>query len=413
MACISRQRQVYICLVLLCISVFIYVSAWALMYRSMRKKDTLRRVTVHNGVVNGPANVVSHLSGGLSSHRVEKGDTSNPRTTKKSHLNKWSTITPSSTAATTSPKTNSTTTSFPPTFVRGKDITPLISEFFQLKANETKDDFVNLHRYKFSLDSKRCRSGSTFLVIIVHSAPGNTQKRNLIRETFGSTGSYKNRNITVVFMIAAVKQQRAQDSLQYESQRYGDIVQGNFPDTYEDLVRKHIMAMHWFKYRCKAKYILKLDDDTFVNPYRIIDHILKAEPQGLTIECKLVQGEGPVRNKSSKWHTPESEYPFSVLPPYCLGFAYLTTPESWVAMYKVSETNRRMSMDDLYVSIVLAMKAGVQRTDFSNILVECPRNKTFYYTELNRKAIVIDQRGLCGSIPFRHWRQIQHDNERF
>ncbi|XP_046579464.1 beta-1,3-galactosyltransferase 5-like [Haliotis rubra] len=379
------------------------------MHPSIRKRDTL--CGVNHASVNGGGKVVTHLWGDLSSHEVEKGDITNPGTTRKNLLYKWRTIMTSSTAAATTPQTKSTTASFPPTFERGKDITPLISEFFQLKANETKDDFVNLHRYNFSLDSKRCRYGSTFLAIIVHSAPGNTQKRNLIRETFGSIGSYRNRNVTVVFMLAAVKQQRAQDSLQYESRRYDDIVQGNFPDSYKNLARKHIMAMHWFKYSCKAKYILKLDDDTFVNPYRIIDHILKTEPQGLTIECKVTQYPGVNRKKWSKWYTPESEYPFSVMPSFCLGFAYLTTPESWDAMYKVSETNRRMSMDDLYVSVVLAMKAGVQRTDFSNILVQCPRNKTFDYTEINQKAIVIDRGAHCGSIPFRHWRQIQYDNE--
>ncbi|XP_067660554.1 beta-1,3-galactosyltransferase 1-like [Haliotis asinina] len=410
MTCTSQQRHVFTIALLLCVCLYIYISAWAIKYPSTWKRDTVCRVTVNHGVVNDGGNAV-HPSGDISSRGVEKDDILNTRTAGKKLKDKWSTIITSSTGATTSPKTKTRMTSFPPTLVRGKDITPLISEFFQLKTNETKDDFVNLHKYRFSIDSKRCRSGSTFLAIIVHSAPGNTQKRNLIRETFGSTGSYKNRNTTVVFMVAAVKQQRAQDSLQYESQRYGDVVQGNFPDSYKNLVRKHIMAMHWFKYRCKAKYILKLDDDTFVNPYRIIDHILKAEPQGLTIECKLVQGEGPIRNKRSKWHTPESEYPFSVLPPFCIGFAYLTTPESWAAMYKVSETNRPMSMDDLYVSVVLAMKAGVQRRDFSNILVHCPRNKTLDYTELNKKAIVIDRGAYCGSIPFKHWRQIQYDNE--
>ncbi|XP_046564500.1 beta-1,3-galactosyltransferase 1-like [Haliotis rubra] len=411
MTCTCQQRNFNTIALLLCICLYICISAWTIMYLSTWKRDTLCRVTVNHGVVNGPENVGTHLSGDLSSHEVEEGDISNPRTTTRSLLDKWRIIMSSSTAAATSPQTKTKMATFPPTLVRGKDITPLISKFFQLKAGETKDDFVNRHWYKFSLDSKRCRSGSTFLAIIVHSAPGNIQKRNLIRETFGSIGSYRNRNITVVFMLAAVKQQRAQDALQYESRRYDDIVQGNFPDSYKNLVRKHIMAMHWFKYSCKAKYILKLDDDTFVNPYRIIDHILRTEPQGLTIECKLLQGQDPIRNKRSKWHTPVSEYPFSVLPPLCIGFAYLTTPESWAAMYKVSETNRLMSMDDVYVSVVLAMKAGVQRRDFSNILVQCPRNKAFDYTEINQKAIVIDRGAHCGSIPFRHWRQIQYENE--
>ncbi|XP_071086849.1 beta-1,3-galactosyltransferase 1-like [Haliotis cracherodii] len=414
MGFIFQRRYFYSSVVLLCISVYLYISAWAMSNRSTLKQNNLCKVTVNYGVVNGRTNIVARPKGNLSSHGIHEGHLSNATLTRKRTSDTLPTVTSarrsSSTAAVTSP-TRTTTPVFPPTLVRGKDLSPVISEFFELKSNETKDHFVNLHRFQFSLNSNACRSGSTFLVIIIHSAPGNTKKRNLIRETFGSIGCYRDRHKTVVFMLAAVKQQRERDALRYESQMYGDIVQGNFPDSYKNLVRKHIMAMHWFKYNCNAKHILKLDDDTFVNPYRIIDHILSTKPEGLTIGCKLLRGQRPSRNKTSKWHTPESEYPFSVLPPFCLGFAYLTTPESWAAMYKVSKTNRLMSMDDVYVSVVLAMKAGVQKTDFSDILVQCPRNKTFDYKELNRKAIVIDRTAHCGPIPFRHWKQIQYDNE--
>ncbi|XP_046564502.1 beta-1,3-galactosyltransferase 1-like [Haliotis rubra] len=248
--------------------------------------------------------------------------------------------------------------------------------------------------------------------MVVHSAPMNYNKRDMIRATFGSVTSYRDKHLAVVFILGTVEQQTLQESINKESQLHHDIVQGNFQDSYKNLSRKHIMAMHWVKYNCNPTYILKLDDDTFVNPYRIIDYLLMEKPQGMTMHCKVIYGDRPNRRKKSKWYTPVSQYPFPKLPPFCLGFAYITTPTTWNALYKASETCRIMDMDDLYVSVVLAMKAGVKKRSFENLLYNCPKPAS-RMTErvLNAKAIVLDRRNKCGDIPFKFFPRLQEMND--
>ncbi|XP_046334715.2 beta-1,3-galactosyltransferase 1-like [Haliotis rufescens] len=297
------------------------------------------------------------------------------------------------------------------TLVNGNDINLHIEKHFTMLANETKDPFINLHRYSFTHSSDKCSRGSLFLIIVVHSAPMNKNKRDLIRTSFGSVESYRDNRLAVVFCLGAVRQQSVHESINRESQHYNDIVQGNFLDSYKSLNRKHIMAMHWVTLNCNPRYILKLDDDTFVNPYRIIDFLLIANPLGMTMHCKIISGDPPNRRKKSKWYTSVSQYPFPVLPPFCLGFAYITTPTAWSAMYKASETYRLMDMDDVYVSGVLATKVGVEKRNFENLLYSCPTDSS-RMTEraLNVKAIVLDRRNKCRDIPFTFWPKLQEMN---
>ena len=57
-----------------------------------------------------------------------------------------------------------------------------------------------------------------------------------------------------------------QVSLESENDRYHDLLQGSFKDTYRNMTYKHIMALKWVLYYCPGvRYVLKSDDDTFVN----------------------------------------------------------------------------------------------------------------------------------------------------
>ncbi|XP_046567657.1 beta-1,3-galactosyltransferase 5-like [Haliotis rubra] len=319
----------------------------------------------------------------------------------------------SHTARPTTPasRTRPVSSDFYKTTVNGNNINHQIENHFTMLKNETKDPFVNQHLFSFIHTSEACSERSIFLLMVVHSAAMNYNKRDMIRTTFGSVKSYRDKRLAVAFILGTVEQQTLQDSINRESQLHHDIVQGNLLDSYKNLSRKHIMAMHWVKYNCNSTYILKLDDDTFVNPYRIIDFLLKENPQGMSMYCKVISGDVPNRRKYSKWYTPVSQYPFPKLPPYCLGFAYITTQIAWNALYKASETCRITNMDDLYVSVVLAMKAGVKKRSFENLLYKCPKPAS-RMTErvLNEKAIVLDIRNKCGDIPFTFFPRLQEMN---
>ncbi|CAK9293523.1 unnamed protein product [Gordionus sp. m RMFG-2023] len=68
-----------------------------------------------------------------------------------------------------------------------------------------------------------------------------------------------------------------QKRLKIEARKYRDIVQGNFVDSYQNLTYKMIMGFKWIVSRCpKADYILKIDDDVYVDIFKLYILINKA-----------------------------------------------------------------------------------------------------------------------------------------
>ncbi|CAK9293524.1 unnamed protein product [Gordionus sp. m RMFG-2023] len=68
-----------------------------------------------------------------------------------------------------------------------------------------------------------------------------------------------------------------QKRLKIEARKYRDIVQGNFLDSYQNLTYKMIMGFKWIVSRCpKADYILKMDDDIYIDIFKLYVLINKA-----------------------------------------------------------------------------------------------------------------------------------------
>ena len=198
---------------------------------------------------------------------------------------------------------------------------------------------LDIQDFKFQINPPPCPD-QRVLLVLVHSAPNNTEKRMQIRKTWGSilqgsllfvlgevdspllqvkhsrysrysqtcgtvsVGSSSWRCQGTVFCVSKHKmlldewhsitcwktcifQQKSvvmsihhiystvsttflwlslQVSLESENDQYHDILQGSFKDTYRNMTYKHIMALKWVLYYCPGvHYVLKSDDDTFVN----------------------------------------------------------------------------------------------------------------------------------------------------
>ena len=60
------------------------------------------------------------------------------------------------------------------------------------------------------------------------------------------------------------------EEIQNEHLLYGDIVQGDFVDTYRNLSLKAVVGNLWVSKFCsKAEFVVKTDDDMFVDLYEV------------------------------------------------------------------------------------------------------------------------------------------------
>ena len=61
-----------------------------------------------------------------------------------------------------------------------------------------------------------------------------------------------------------------QKKIYKESEKYEDIIQGDFNDTYHNLSYKAVMGNVWVSEFCEqAEFVVKADDDQFIDLYEV------------------------------------------------------------------------------------------------------------------------------------------------
>ena len=74
----------------------------------------------------------------------------------------------------------------------------------------------------------------------------------------------------LAFFLGRPEDGKKQEKLQEENKKSGDIVQGDFLDTYRNLSYKAIMANLWVSEFCdQAEFVVKTDDDIFIDLYEV------------------------------------------------------------------------------------------------------------------------------------------------
>ncbi|EAA07569.5 AGAP002671-PA [Anopheles gambiae str. PEST] len=176
-----------------------------------------------------------------------------------------------------------------------------------------------------------------------------------------------------------------------ESEVYGDIIQESFIDSYNNLTLKTIMMLKWVTNNCdgKVKFIMKCDDDTFVNVPNLLHVLLggtvplykaaisfydtntvavKSPKNRLTVGRHLLTGflfceAKPIGDTSSKWYvySPTYMYDKDVYPNYLSGTAYLMNLETARLLYRASLSTPIFHLEDVYLTGIVADRVKVRR----------------------------------------------------
>ncbi len=233
-----------------------------------------------------------------------------------------------------------------------------IPQFFFLLNNRTLCDSLG-----------EGQEGVYFLVL-VHSAPDHFVERQAIRTTWGSVKSLRRWSFRLIFLLGQLRPRNedwlgTQESILRESETYGDLVSGNFEDTYRNLTYKHLMGYRWALSHCPtAKFILKTDDDAFVDIFQLFDFTLRTygpSPADVLLCNVYPEGTKPVRLSSAesreggrKWIVTPAEYPFDSYPKYCGGLGYLVTPDVAGRLSTLAHSlSRFLWIDDVFVTGVM------------------------------------------------------------
>jgi beta-1,3-galactosyltransferase 1 len=173
----------------------------------------------------------------------------------------------------------------------------------------------------------------------------------------------------VFFVGLTDKSAWLQDALEYEAKQFGDIVQEDFLDTYRNLSFKGVAALKWITTYCnQTSYIMKTDDDIFVNMFALLKHLKDLyihNYRNRLIMCLVWWRMHVLRE--GKWGIPKEQLPDELYPVYCSGMGFVLTTDVAMAMYYVSYYVKFHWVDDAYISGFLprALRGAVNHTDMS------------------------------------------------
>lgn len=205
------------------------------------------------------------------------------------------------------------------------------------------------------------------LLILITSHPTQTDQRMAIRQTWGY---YNNRyNISIAFMLGRSLHKSVDQALFNENSLHGDLITGNFIDSYNNLTLKTISYLEWVDKNCnRAKYILKTDDDVFINIPRLM-HFLETRYKKRVIYGRTCFKWKTDRNPKSKYYLTVEEYPVMFYPLFCTGPAYVLTGDIVHDLYMRALKTAYIKLEDVFLTGIVAKSLGIRRItahDFFN-----------------------------------------------
>lgn len=187
-----------------------------------------------------------------------------------------------------------------------------------------------------------------FLVIFIISSPGNFKSRQAIRNTWAR----KNELIQPYFLLGTTTNNKLQEKLIKESETYNDLIQENFLDSYNNLTLKSVTILKLTEYYCGdyAKYIMKVDDDIYVNMELFLNYLEENVNQTDFLSGRVIQNSRPIRDPNNKWYCPYYICNYDVFPTYLSGCAYVMSPNVARALYQASFITPLVHLEDVYVT---------------------------------------------------------------
>lgn len=224
-----------------------------------------------------------------------------------------------------------------------------------------------------------------------------SSRRDEVDETFLTSNFSRNWNqgvkVRVLFVLGLPNgNESLQNEILAENMQYGDIIQEDFIDSFKNLSIKVGMMLKWISNNCrnKTKFILKSDDDVYLNLYKLLYKLnYFQEPSKLLMGSRF-RGMKPVKNGRSKYYTPRYMYNSTVFPNYLSGPLYLMTPETALALYETALNTPLFNLEDIYYTGICANLAQIPVVhskvflSYEDLMFHCPFS--YYIGTHNLKA---------------------------
>ncbi|BFF94613.1 uncharacterized protein DMAD_12204 [Drosophila madeirensis] len=204
------------------------------------------------------------------------------------------------------------------------------------------------------------------LLVLISSAQSHEAARMSIRQTWMHYGS--RRDVSMAFVLGRGTNETINKALTKENYIYGDLIRGNFIDSYNNLTLKTISSLEWADKHChRAKYILKTDDDMFINVPKLLAFLDKHQDKR-TIYGRLAKKWKPIRNKKSKYYVSVDQFAAGVFPSFTTGPAYVLTGDIVHELYVRSLKTVYLKLEDVFTTGIVAKSLDIKRVQVNEFV---------------------------------------------
>ncbi|KAB0801051.1 hypothetical protein PPYR_05405 [Photinus pyralis] len=211
-----------------------------------------------------------------------------------------------------------------------------------------------------TIDPLTCTVKNLRLVVVIPSAPSRKDARVAIRHTWGHYAAQ--RDVVLFFIIGKAANKKLQQQIENERKLYNDILQLKLIDSQANSTLKAIALLKWVGDYCsQADYLLKTEDNVFVNIPRLFTYMSKRDPRKNAMYGRVHKNWKTVRNKKSYYYLPKSEYKPSKLPRFIFGGTYLMPARLAKYIYYYSLKRRLIRLPDLFITGIMAQRLHIER----------------------------------------------------
>lgn len=224
---------------------------------------------------------------------------------------------------------------------------------------------VRKHRTRL-LTRTKCEQ-RFFLVILVASSAEAYKNRMVIRHTWG-TDNALHRKWKTVFLIGEGQDVSISDRISREAQIFGDIIQGDYAETFANKVFKIQSGFEWAaKYCSDFQYMLKTDDDVFVNTRGLIDFLSGTGTLNKEFYFGHLMHGSPVL-RTGYYGVSEEDHPDEFYKDYISGGGYVLSKDLVLKFTQMFDVVKPLKIDDAYIGI-LAAEIGVEPISSSTFIM--------------------------------------------
>ncbi|XP_005089785.1 beta-1,3-galactosyltransferase 1-like [Aplysia californica] len=238
-----------------------------------------------------------------------------------------------------------------------------------------------------------CRDADKIdIIIIVHTAPANLEKRQRIRDSFAKQSNFLPFQVRVAFLLGLTSNKTLERVLWSEHTKYNDTVMGNFKDDYHNLTLKGVMGFRWISEHCaNSRFVLKIDDDVLINMYKLLYSFLNhMNGKRKSIFCNLWHKNTMPILRTGKWRVAPHVFSHKQTFPYdyCSGFVVIMTSDLMRPLYEAAQTTPFFWIDDVYLFGMLpSVVGGVTYYNYAlnknmtlraKIATNCTKHKGFH-----------------------------------